>query len=113
MGIEAISIKGMTIAAVTTVGARRRCPRGATQGHRRRRGPGVAPEPGEWLTMRTVSAGGGHGPIFLGKSEAGAGGGGVSCVDAESWGDFYLGPRFFASGIKFLQKRAIDLKSVE
>jgi hypothetical protein len=31
----------------------------------------VAPDPDKWLTMRTVSAGGGHGPIFLGKSEAG------------------------------------------
>ena len=27
--------------------------------------------PDKWLTMRTVSAGGGHGPILLGKSEAG------------------------------------------
>jgi hypothetical protein len=30
-----------------------------------------APDPDKWLTMRTVSAGGGHGPILLGKSEAG------------------------------------------
>jgi hypothetical protein len=28
-------------------------------------------EPDKWLTMRTFSAGGGHGPILLGKSEAG------------------------------------------
>jgi hypothetical protein len=36
----------------------------------------VAPDPDKWLTitMRTVSAGGGHGPILLGKSEAGGGG---------------------------------------
>jgi hypothetical protein len=33
----------------------------------------VAPDPDKWLTMRTVSAGGGHGPILLGKSEAGGG----------------------------------------
>ncbi len=26
-------------------------------------------EPDKWLTMMTVSAGGGHGPILLGKSE--------------------------------------------
>ena len=30
-------------------------------------------EPDKWLTMRTVSAGGGHGPIALGKSDAGGG----------------------------------------
>jgi hypothetical protein len=36
-------------------------------------GPGVAPEPDKWLTMRTVFAGGGHGPILLGKWEAGGG----------------------------------------
>jgi hypothetical protein len=33
----------------------------------------VAQDPDKWLTMRTVSAGGGHGPILLGKSEAGGG----------------------------------------
>jgi hypothetical protein len=32
--------------------------------------------------MRTVSAGGGHGPILLGKSEAG---GGVNCVNPETY----------------------------
>ena len=31
----------------------------------------MAPEPDKWLAMRTVSAGGGHGPILLGKSEGG------------------------------------------
>ena len=30
-------------------------------------------DPDKWLTMRTVSVGGGHGPILLGKSEAGGG----------------------------------------
>jgi hypothetical protein len=39
-----------------------------------RRGSGVVPEPDKWLTMRTVSAGGGHGPILLGKLKAGGGG---------------------------------------
>jgi hypothetical protein len=96
MGIEAIGIKAMTIAAVTTVGARRRCPRGATQGHRRRRGPGVAPEPGEWLTTRTVSAGGGHGPILVGKSEAGAGGaGGASLASTQRAGEIFTSGRDF------------------
>jgi hypothetical protein len=33
----------------------------------------VVPDPDKWLTMRTVSAVGGHGPILLGKSEAGGG----------------------------------------
>jgi hypothetical protein len=33
----------------------------------------VAPDPDKWLTVRTVSAGGGHGPMLLGKSEAGGG----------------------------------------
>ncbi len=33
----------------------------------------MAQDPDKWLTMRTVSAGGGHGPILLGKSEAGGG----------------------------------------
>ena len=66
--IAAINVDVMMTATVLTVGARRRCPR--TQEHRR--GLGVAQEPDKWLTMRTVSAGGGHGP--LGKSEAGGGG---------------------------------------
>jgi len=30
----------------------------------------VEQDPDKWLTMRTVSAGGGHGPILLGKLEA-------------------------------------------
>jgi hypothetical protein len=50
----------MTTVTVTTVGARRRCPRTQEQ----RRGSGVVPDPDKWLTMRTVSAGGGHGPIL-------------------------------------------------
>ena len=33
--------------------------------------------------MMTVSAGGGHGPILLGKLEAG--GGGVYCVNPETY----------------------------
>ena len=64
-----INIDVMTTVTVTTVGVRRRCPRMQEQ----RRGSGVAPDPDKWLTMRTVSAGGGHGPILLGKSEAGGG----------------------------------------
>jgi hypothetical protein len=65
-----------TAVTVTTVGASRRCPRTQEQ----HRGSGVAPDPDKWLTMRTVSAGGGHGPILLGKSEAGGGG-----VDPETY----------------------------
>jgi hypothetical protein len=38
-----------------------------SQDARASQGPGVAPEPEKWLTMRTVFAGGGHGPILLGK----------------------------------------------
>ena len=76
--IAAINVDVMMTATVLTVGARRRCPR--TQEHRR--GSGVAQEPDKWLTMRTVSAGGGHGPILLGKSEAG---GRVNCVDLETY----------------------------
>ena len=34
----------------------------------------MAQDPDKWLTMRTVSAGSGHGPILLGKLEAGGGG---------------------------------------
>ena len=60
MQIAAINVDVMKTATVTTVGARRRCPRTQEQ----RRGSGVAPEPDKWLTMRTVSAGGGHGPIL-------------------------------------------------
>jgi len=30
-------------------------------------------DPDKWLTTRTVPAGGGHGPILVGKSEAGGG----------------------------------------
>ena len=67
MRIATINVDVMKTATVTTVGARRRCPRTQEQ----RRGSGVAPEPDKWLTMRTDSAGGGHGPILLGKSEAG------------------------------------------
>ena len=42
-----------------------------SQDARAMQGSGVVPDPDKWLTMRTVSAGGGHGPILLGKSEAG------------------------------------------
>ena len=65
--IAAINVDVMMTATILTVGARRRCPR--TQEHRR--GLGMAQEPDKWLIMRTVSVGGGHGPILLGKSEAG------------------------------------------
>jgi hypothetical protein len=43
---------------------------------------GVAQDPDKWLTTRTVSACGGHGPFLLGKSEAE---GGVNCVDPETY----------------------------
>ena len=69
MGVAVINVDMMSTATVTTVGARPQCPR--TQEHRRE--PGVVPVPDKWLTMRTVSAGGGHGPILLGKLEAGGG----------------------------------------
>jgi hypothetical protein len=69
--IAAINIDVMTTVTVTTVGASRRCPRMQEQ----RRGSGVAPDPDKWLTMRTVSAGGGHGPILFIR-EVGSGGGG-------------------------------------
>jgi hypothetical protein len=42
-----------------------------SQDARAMQGSGVVPDPDKWLTVRTVSAGGGHGPILLGKSEAG------------------------------------------
>ncbi len=64
--IAAINVDVMKTATVTTVGARRQCPRMQEQ----RRGLGVVPEPDKWLTMRTNSAGGGHGPILIGKLEA-------------------------------------------
>ena len=70
--IAAINVDVITAVTVTTVGARQQCPR--TQEQEQRRGSGVAPDPDKWLTMRTVSAGGGHGLILLGKSEAGGGG---------------------------------------
>jgi len=101
MRIAAINIDVMMAATVTTVGARWRCPR--TQEHHK--GSGVAPEPDKWLTMtmRTVSAGGSHGPILLGKSEEG--GGQLcrprdllipTCIFREI---FYLRPRFFTLGM--------------
>ena len=37
--------------------------------HHTRRGPGVAPDPDNWLATGTVSDGDGHGPILLGKSK--------------------------------------------
>ena len=77
--IAAINVDVMTTATVMTVGARRRCP---SRTHEHRRGSGVEQYPDKWLTMRTVSAGGGHGPILLGKSEVG---GGVNCVDPETY----------------------------
>jgi hypothetical protein len=64
----------------------------------------VAPDPDKWLTMRTVSAGGGHGPILLGKSEAG-GKGQLrrprdllipTLIHREI---FYIEQRFFTSGM--------------
>ena len=67
MQIEAISVDVMATATVMTVGARPRC-----------RGSGVAPKPDKWLTIRTVSAGSGHGPILLGKSDLGRGEGHLS-----------------------------------
>ena len=76
--IAAINVDVMTTVTVTAVGARRQCPRTQEQ----RKGSGVAPDLDTWLTMRTVSAGGGHGPILLGKSEAG---GRVNCVDLETY----------------------------
>jgi hypothetical protein len=63
--IAAINDDVMTTATMMTIGARQRCSR--TQEHSR--GSGVAPDPDKWLTMRTVSAGSGHGAILLGKSE--------------------------------------------
>jgi len=73
-----INIDVMTTVTVTTVGASRRCPRTQEQ----RRGSGVAPDPDKWLTTRTVSAGGGHGPILLGSQKRG---GGVNYVDPETY----------------------------
>jgi hypothetical protein len=68
MGIAAININEMTIATVMTVGARLQCP--TTQEHHR--------GGGNWLTMRNVSVGSGHGPspisILFGVSRAGGGG---------------------------------------
>ncbi len=75
--IAAINVDVMMTVTVLTVGARWRCPR--MQEHRR--GSGVAPDPDKWLTMRTISAGGGHGPNLLGKLEAGEG---VNCIDPET-----------------------------
>ena len=100
MWIAAINVDVMTTATVTAVGARQQCPR--MQEHHR--GLGVAPDPDNWLTMRTISAGGGHGPIVLGKLEAG---GEVNCVTQRSINSyfylhremFYLTPRFFTSAV--------------
>ncbi len=97
--IAAINVDVMKTATVMTVGARRRCPRTQEQ----RRGSGVAPEPDKWLTMRTNSAGGSHGPILLGKLEAG--GDQLrrprdllipTFINREI---FFLRPRFFTSGV--------------
>jgi hypothetical protein len=69
--IAAINVDVMTTTAtVMTVGARRRCPWRQSQT--------INGSP-----RRTVSAGGSHGPILLGKSEAGAGG--VDCVYPETY----------------------------
>ncbi len=67
--IAAINVDVMTSATVKT--ARWRCCPRSQEEHCR--GSGVVPEPDKWLSMRTVSAGGGHGLILLGKSEAGGG----------------------------------------
>jgi hypothetical protein len=79
MRIATINVDVMTTATVMTVGARRRCPRMQEE---HRSGSGVAQDP-DRLTMRTISAGGGHGSILLGKLEAG--GGGVNCVNPETY----------------------------
>ncbi len=97
--IAAINIDVIKTATMTTVGARWQCPRMQEQS----RGSRVAPEPDKWLTMRTDSAGGGHGPILLGKSEAG--GDQLrrprdllipTFINREI---FYLKTRFFTSGV--------------
>ena len=81
-GIAAINVDAMTTATMTTVGARPQCPR--TQEHCRVLG--VAPEPDKWLTTGTVSAGGSHGLILLGKSKAGGG----SLASAQRSSDSYV-----------------------
>ena len=84
--IAAINVDAMMTATVTTFGSRWRCPR--TQEHRR--GSRVAPdEPDKWLTMRTISAGGGHGLILFGKSEAGVN------IPTSIYREFLTRPRFF------------------
>ena len=75
MVIATIDVDAMTTGIVMTVGASARCPR--SQEHRR--GPGVVPDPDNWLATGTVSAGGGHGPILFGESEVG--GAGVHFLD--------------------------------
>jgi hypothetical protein len=100
MRIAAINVDVMMTATVLTVGASRQCPR--TQEHRR--GSGVTPDPDKWLTMRTVSAGGGHGPNFLGKAEAGGGGQLLRPRDLliptlVYRVIFYIEQRFFKSGV--------------
>ena len=115
--IAAINVDVMTTATVMTVGARWQCPR--TQENRR--GLGVAQDPDKWLTMRTVSAGSGHGPILLGKSEAGGGSIASTQRPINSYvnlqGDFIPHAEIFYIGrvkkiSNFGKKSAIDLESV-
>jgi hypothetical protein len=95
--IAAINVDMMTTATVKTVGARWGCPR--MQEHCR--GSGVV-APDQWLTMRTVAAGGGHGPILLGKSEAR---GGVNCIEPETYQFLRQSMgRYFTSGRDFLHR---------
>ena len=70
--------------------------------------------------MGTVSAGSGHGPISLGRSEVGGGhlrGPRDLFIPTLSYREiFYLWPRFFTLGmyknLGYWSKSAIDLKSV-
>ena len=64
----------------------------------------MAPDPDKWLTMRTVSAGGGHGPILLGKLEAG-GAGSIALTQrpTNSYVNLQAG-RFFISSRDFLHR---------
>jgi len=70
--------------------------------------------------MRTVSAGGGHGPILLGKSEAGGRGGQLRRPRDNSYvnlqGDFIHPAEIFYIGhvknLRIRSKGAIELKSI-
>ncbi len=62
----------------------------------------MVPEPEKWLSMRTVSAGGGHGLILLGKSEAEGGSMGLTQRPTNSYvnqqGDFLPQAEMFYIG---------------